>query len=435
MIGSRDAWLDPLERAALAYFLHEVDAETGLVRDHSDPDAPATVAGSGFALASYVVAADRGYLSRAEAASRARRALQFLWDAPQGETADAIGSHGFYYHFLDMRSARRVGRSEVSTIDSTILFAGALTAAAYFDRDTSDERAIRSNGDAIYRRADWTWALHGGSMVSHGWRPRSGFLRYRWGGYTEALILYVLGLGSPTHPLPPSSYAEWLKGYRWITLYGQEMLYAGPLFIHQLSHAWIDFRGIQDAYMQSRGIDYFENSRRATYAQRTYAIRNPRNFIGYDADCWGISASDGPGPATRVVRGVPRRFWHYRARGVPNGPDDGTLSPWAVVASLPFAPEIVIPSVEAVRERYARIERGYGFASSFNPSFPATVSEADDDRASCWVSPSHYAINQGPVVLMIENYRSDLIWRLWRECSYVVTGLRRAGFAGGWLSA
>ena len=425
-----DGWLDTLERSASAYFRNESDAETGLVRDTNGPDAPATIAGSGFALCSHVVAAERGYVARDDAAERARRALRFLCDAPQGETADAIGSHGFFYHFLDMRSGRRVGRCEVSTIDSTILFAGALTAAAYFDRETSTEREIRSTADALYRRADWAWALHGGPIVSLGWRPRQGFLRYRWGGYTEALLLYILGLGSPSHPLPPTSYFEWMNGYRWITLYGYEMLYAGPLFIHQLSHGWIDFRGIQDAYMRSRGIDYFENSRRATYAQREYAARNPRGFLGYDGDCWGITASDGPGPATRMVDGVRRRFWHYRARGVPNGPDDGTLSPWAAVASLPFAPEIVIPSVRAVQQRYPELERDYGFAGSFNPTFPSATG-----GPAGWVSPVHYAINQGPVVLMIENFRSELIWRLMRHCPYVATGLRRAGFEGGWLDA
>ena len=423
-------WLEPLQRSASAYFWQECDAETGLVRDLSAPDSPATIAGSGFALCTHVIAAERGYLSRDDAAERSRRALRFLYDAPQGERPEAIGSHGFFYHFLDMRSGRRVGRCEVSTIDSTILFAGALTAAAYFDRDTSTEREIRSTADALYRRADWTWALNAGPTVALGWRPRQGFLRYRWGGYSEALLLYILGLGSPSHPLPPTSYLEWVSGYRWIALYGQEMLYAGPLFIHQLSHAWIDFRGIQDAYMRRRGIDYFENSRRATYAQRAYAARNPRGFVGYDRDCWGISASDGPGPATRKVDGVRRRFWHYRARGVPNGPDDGTLSPWAAVASLPFAPEIVISSMQTMRHRYPELERSYGFACSFNPTFAAET----DGPGGC-ISPVHYEITQGPAFLMIENFRTELIWRLMRHCPYIATGLRRAGFDGAWLDA
>jgi hypothetical protein len=212
-------------------------------------------------------------------------------------------------------------------------------------------------------------------------------------------------------------------------MYGYDMVYAGPLFIHQLSHGWIDFRGIRDAYMAARNTDYFENSRRATYVQREYAVRNPRNFLGYNVECWGITASDGPGPATRYIDGTRRRFWHYRARGVPNGPDDGTLSPWAVVASLPFAPEIVVPTVEAIQEHHPELARGYGFACSFNPTF-----STPGDGPSGWISPAHYAINQGPVVLMVENVRSELVWRLMRGCSYVVDGLRRAGFSGGWLS-
>jgi hypothetical protein len=180
--------------------------------------------------------------------------------------------------------------------------------------------------------------------------------------------------------------------------------------------------------MAERDSDYFENSRRATYVQREYAVRNPRHFRGYTEDCWGITASDGPGPATRRIDGTRRRFWHYRARGVPNGPDDGTLSPWAVVASLPFAPEIVIPTIEAIQHQHPELQRGYGFACSFNPTFRDA-----GNASSGWVSPVHYAINQGPVVLMVENFRSDLIWRLMRGCHYVADGLRRAGFSGGWL--
>ena len=425
-----NAWLDELERLASAYFWHEVDEVTGLVRDKSSATAPASIAGSGFALTSYAIAAERVYFPRAEAAKRARRALQFLCEAPQGDGDDAIGVHGFFYHFLDMRSGRRAWDCELSTIDSSILFAGALAAAAYFDRDTVDERDIRTRADALYRRADWQWALDGGPMVSLGWHPNKGFLKYRWSGYSEALLLYVLGLGSPTHPLPASTYDEWCKSYQWKQLCGYEFVYAGPLFIHQLSHCWIDFRNIRDAYMRGRAIDYFENSRRATFAQREYATLNPRAFAAYGPDCWGITASDGPGPATRTIDGRVRRFWEYRARGVPYGPDDGTLSPWALLASLPFAPEIVTSATKAVAAKYPDLARKYGFAASFNPTFRTA-----ELSASGWISPFHFAINQGPVALMIENFRSDLIWRLMRGCPYIVTGLQRAGFEEGWLES
>jgi len=306
--------------------------------------------------------------------------------------------------------------------------AGALTAAAYFDRSTARERDIRTLAEALYRRIDSRWAQDGGATVSQGWTPERGFQRYRWQGYSEALMLYVLGLGSPTHPLPPESYQAWTSTYRWKRLYGHELLYGGPLFMHQLSHCWIDFRDIQDAFMSRQACDYFENSRRATYVQQQYAMRNPKRFRDYGEHVWGITASNGPGPATRTVRGRTRRFFGYLARGVPYGPDDGTLAPWAVVASLPFAPEIVLPTLQYCAERYRKLENAYGLVCSINPTFPSRRASGPG-----WISRAHFALDQGPVILMIENYQSGLIWRLMRTCPCVVAGLRRAGFSGGWL--
>ena len=182
--------------------------------------------------------------------------------------------------------------------------------------------------------------------MTHGWTPESGFLPYRWQGYDEALLLYVLGLGSPTYPLPEESYAAWTSTYQWKTIYGHEYLYSGPLFTHQLSHIWIDFRGIQDAFMRERGIDYFENSRRATYVQQQYAIRNPLEFEGYGGELLGDHGQRrARAGRSRKIEGIERHFFDYVARGVPYGPDDGTIAPWAVVASLPFAPEIVLPTI------------------------------------------------------------------------------------------
>jgi hypothetical protein len=304
--------------------------------------------------------------------------------------------------------------------------AGALTAAEYFNRHTEDEGEIRTLADAIYHRADWQWAQNRGVTVTHGWKPESGFLKYRWQGYNEALILYVLGLASPTHPLPAKSYHAWTRTYEWKKLYGHEFLYAGPLFIHQLSHMWIDFRGIQDEYMRKHAMDYFENSRRATYIQQQYGIRNPRGFRGYGEYIWGLTASDGPGPATKKIKGKLRRFHDYTARGVPNGPDDGTLAPWAVVASLPFAPEIVLPSIQYFDDAFPEMTSKYGFKCSFNPTFSTASSKE-------WISKGYYGLDQGPIVLMIENYRSGFLWQLMRRCPYIIEGLRRAGFAGGWL--
>ena len=264
--------------------------------------------------------------------------------------------------------------------------------------------------------------------LTHGWKPETGFLPYRYEGYDEGLLLYLLALGSPTHPLPPESYNAYCATYQWKEIYGRELLYSGPLFTHQLSHLWIDFRGIRDAFMRERGSDYFENSRQATFVQQEYAVRNPLGFEGYGEHCWGITASDGPGWVKRAVNGVDREFYGYIARGAPFGPDDGTVSPWVVVASLPFAPEIVIPTVR----QFARLDLGmtapYGFKPSFNQTFAV-----EESPTGWWVTPHHFGIDQGPVVLMIENYRSGLIWDIMRGCPAVIAGLRRAGFTGGWL--
>jgi hypothetical protein len=420
--------LDKLQRDTFGYFLKETNPANGLVRDSTREGTPASITAVGLGLATYLVGAERGFITRVEAARRALTTLRFFWNSPQGEEPDATGHKGFYYHFLDMQTGRRAWRSELSTIDTTFLLAGVLASAEYFDRDTAGEREIRSLADAIYRRADWKWAQNGGITVSHGWKPETGFLKYRWEGYSEAILLYALGLGSPTHPLTEESYGAWTSTYRWKKLYGHEFLYAGPLFIHQLSHVWIDFRGIQDDFMRAKGIDYFENSRRATYVQQQYAIRNPRNFRGYNENCWGITASDGPGPATSRVNGVERRFFDYKARGIPYGPDDGTIAPWAAVASLPFAPEIVLPALKYFGEEYPQMTSEYGFKCSFNPSFTA-----GKRNKRGWVSKGYYGLDQGPIVLMIENYRTGLVWRLMRQCPYLVTGLRRAGFTNGWL--
>ena len=308
--------MEKLQRDSFSYFLHETNPVNGLVIDKTAPDWPASIAATGLALAAYPVAVERGFMSRAAAVERTLATLRFFWNSPQGPEPDATGYEGFYYHFLDMRTGRRAWRCELSTIDSTFLVAGALAAGVYFDADSADEREIRALADMLYERVDWQWAQNHGATVTHGWKPERGFLKYRWGGYDEALLLYILGLGSPTHPLPERSYAAWTSTYQWENFYGQEYLYAGPLFTHQLSHVWIDFRGIQDAFMRAKGIDYFENSRRATYVQQQYAIDNPHEFAGYGPLCWGITASDGPGPRTINVDGVKRRFFDYRgARG------------------------------------------------------------------------------------------------------------------------
>jgi hypothetical protein len=423
-----DEDLAQLERDTFKYFADEMNPENGLVPDSTKQGAPSSIAAVGFALTAFPIGAERGYLTRAEAIKRCLITLRFFHDGPQGTGPDAIGYKGFYYHFLDMKTGRRVGNSEISTIDTTYLLSGALTAATYFNGKDEDEREIRRLAEALYLRTDWHWAQNGGLTITHGWKPKRGFIKYRWTGYSEALILYVLGLASPTFPLPEESYRAWTRTYEWKELYGHEFVYAGPLFIHHLSHMWIDFRAIQDEYMSNKAIDYFENSRRAIYAQQAYAMRNPKKFVGYDRFCWGITASDGPGPAIRRINGRTRRFYDYIARSIPNGPDDGTLAPWAVVASLPFAPEIVLPTALHALTKFPKSDSPYGLACSINATF-----RGSGPRRNGWVSDAHFALDQGPVVMMIENYRSGLIWRLMRRSEPIVRGLRRAGFTGGWL--
>jgi len=421
--------LRKLQFQSFSYFHHETNPDNGLVLDKTASGWPASIAATGLALTAYPVAVELNMMKRPAAVARALATLRFFQGSAQGEQPDATGYKGFYYHFLDMRTGRRAWECELSTVDTAFLLAGALAAAAYFDGDTADEKEIRTLAQSLYRRADWRWALNGGLTLTHGWKPETGFLKYRWEGYDEALLLYILALGSPTFALPADSYAAWASTYRWESRYGYDYVYAGPLFTHQLSHVWIDFRGIQDAFMRDKGIDYFENSRRATCVQQQYAVDNPLKFAGYSATCWGITASDGPGPDTLKVDGLQRQFFDYVGRGVPYGPDDGTIAPWAVVASLPFAPDIVLPAIDyCVTELELTRSNPYGFKATFNPTY-----SKGGTKPYGWVSRWHFGINQGPILLMIENYRSGLTWNLMRGCPDVVRGLEAAGFTGGWL--
>ncbi|MGH2457783.1 MAG: glucoamylase family protein, partial [Chloroflexota bacterium] len=352
--------LDSLQRETFGYFIHESNPANGLVKDKTAKNWPASIAAVGLALAAYPTGVEIGLLRRDEAIKLTLATLRFFQQSEQGTGPDATGYKGFYYHFLDMSTGRRVWSCELSTVDTAFLLAGMLAAAAYFDRDAGEEREVRDLADALYRRVDWDWARNEGPLLTMGWKPESGFLPYRWEDYNEALLLYVLGLGSPSHPLPADSYRCWTSTYAWKKVYGFEYLYAGPLFIHQLSHIWIDFRGIQDAFMREKGIDYFENSRRATYVHQQYCIQNPHGWADYGEHCWGITASPGPGPTVRRIDGVERTFYDYLARGAPDGPDDGSISPWAVVASLPFAPEIVLPTIECFEHLQLRVDNPYG---------------------------------------------------------------------------
>ena len=253
---------------------------------------------------------------------------------------------------------------------------------------------------------------------------------YDWKGYNEAMILYILALGSPTFPIDPVAWSRWTETYRWQNYCGYRCLNFGPLFGHQYSHIWIDFRGIQDNYMRNKGIDYFENSRRAVYANRAYCIANPAKWQGYGENIWGLTACDGPGYQVVVSRDKRRTFHGYWARGASavEANDDGTIAPTAVAGSLPFAPEICIPAIKTIYQTHGvRLFGKYGFYDAFNLSIVGSYQQQG------WFDRDWLGIDNGPIVLMIENHYSNLIWKLMQKNSYLIRGLKLAGFRGGWL--
>ncbi|WP_305804831.1 glucoamylase family protein [Stenotrophomonas sp. YIM B06876] len=423
---TNDAMLDRLQHAAFDYFLLNVNPLNGLVADTSRPGSPASIAVVGFALSAYPVAVERGWIERRDAVQRSVAVLRFFHDSDQSGSATATGYKGFYYHFLDMHSGTRMWQSELSMIDTALLMGGVLAARMYFSAPGVEETELRALAEALYTRVDWCWSQGGDDTIRQGWKPESGYLHYGWEGYSEAILLYALAMGSPTHPITGSCYKGWTATYQWENLYGYDYLYAGPLFIHQFSHAWIDFRGIRDRFMRQVRSDYFHNSVNAVQIQREYARRNPYEFAGYNQHCWGLSACDGPSDAQPSRPQVPRRRFGYAARGVPYGPDDGTLSAPSMLASLPFAPDAVLDSIRYLLQHYPEVLTQGRLASSFNPSLAAASGPA-------WVSAGHYGLDQGIVLMMIENYRSGSIWQRMRDCPWLARGLQRAGFRGGWL--
>jgi hypothetical protein len=420
--------LDELERAAFGYFLETINPDNGLVPDTSRDNSPVSIAVVGFAMSCYAIAVERGWMERGAAVTVTLAALRFFRDSDQSGAPDATGYKGFYYHFLDIHSGKRVWMSELSMIDTALLIAGALTAAQYFTADTAEETELRELADFLYRRIDWRWSQDGGDTIRQGWKPECEFLHYGWEGYSEAILLYVLALGSPTHPISGNCYDAWTSTYQWENLYDFDYLYAGPLFVHHFSHAWIDLRDIQDPFMREKNSDYFENTRRAVLIQREYTKRNPHEFAGYDENGWGLSACDGPTDEVQGETNEPRRLFGYAARGVPYGPDDGTISASSVLSSVPFEPSIALGAVRNFIARYPTTIIDNRLVSSFNPSLL-------DAEGQPWTSAGFYGLDQGIVTMMVENHRSGMIWQLMRDCPYVREGLRGAGFAGGWLQA
>jgi hypothetical protein len=434
---SREAFADTLEERTFRFFWETTNPANGLVPDRW-PDPPfASVAAVGFGLGAYVVGVERGYVTRDQARERTLATLRFLWTAPQGPGAAGVaGYRGLFYHFLDMNTGLRFRQVELSTIDTALLMAGVLAVREYFDQP--GEAEIRTLADSLYRRVDWQWMQLPSGLVSMGWKPDQGRFDYGYEGYDEAMILYLLALGSPTHPVAETAWPAFTRSYPWKSFYGQTHVNFAPLFGHQYSQIWVDFRGIQDAFMRGKGIDYFENSRRATLAQQSYAAANPGGWVGYGAKVWGLTASDGPVDATLQVDGRTRQFHTYWARGADADAirDDGTLAPTAAGGSVAFAPDQALEALQTMRTQFGDNLFGeYGFFDAFNPTLrgDAQVTAGRIVPGVGWFDDQYLGIDQGPILLMLENHRSGLLWSLLKKDPYIVRGLCRAGFTGGWI--
>lgn len=426
--------LDEVQRRTFGYFWDAVDPNYQML-DRYPSQTFSSIAATGFGLTSYLVGAERNFITREEAAERVLNTLRVLWQLPQSEDpVQTSGYKGLFYHFLTLDKALRFKQVELSTIDTGLLMAGILSAQSYFDKNNETEEEIRSLCDSLYRRVEWDWAYMDDGTLSMGWHPEKGgeFIPARWKGYNEAMILIVLAMGSPTHPIPAEAWANWCETYDWATFQGQEHLNFPPLFGHQYSHMYIDFRGIQDDYMRQKNSDYFENSRKATLANRAYCIENPHGFPNYSENIWGLTACDGPIDKRLEWKGKPLEMHSYWARGaaMQHINDDGTIAPTAAGGSIPFAPDECIAALETMWETYYDDLIGeYGFKDAFN----ITYAEFDDTLEKGWFDKDYLGIDQGPILIQIENHRSEFVWNLMKKNPYIVAGLKKAGFTGGWL--
>lgn len=416
------AVLDSLQYRGFLYFWNEANPANGLIKDRSTPGSVCSIASTGFGLSAICIAVEHGWITRDAARARVLTTLQTFWNGPQGAgSSGIIGYKGLFYHWLDMNTARRTWNSELSTIDTALLFAGMLHAREFFGTSDPTDVQIRALADSITWRADWNWTRNNSPGIALGWYPGSGFISTKWTGYNEAMIMYILAIGSPTYPVPASDWNYWTSFYNWSAPFASVGPYVTfpPLFGHQYSHCWIDFRHIRDAYMTFRGSTYFENSRRATLAQVAYARNednlwkftgNPVYNKGYSDSLWGFTASDDPSG--------------YVAHGAPNGIDNGTITPTAAISSLPFAPDSVWPCIRNMWTHRNSVHEGrlyplystYGFTDAFNPV------------KTPWFASDVLGIDQGPIVMMIENWRNDMVWARFMGNADVQRGLQLAGF-------
>ncbi len=414
--------LDTIQHKTFLFFLNEHHPEWGIVKDRTASWAPASIASTGFGIPAFAIGAERGWITREQAANITLYILRFFANSVQSADTNVTGYKGFYYHFLRMNSGTREWNCELSSIDTGLLMMGILFARNYYDQNSEMENQIRSLAGTLLKRIEWDFFLlpsnaRHPNTISMAWTPEKGLLDYGWSGYNEGLFLYVLAAGSGMKNAT-QSYNSWLSTYQWNTPYnGLSHVAFPPLFGHQFSQAFIDYRGLADGYMKGKGIDYFENSRRATLVQRQYAIDNPHGWVGYDSLCWGITACDGP---TGKYNFDKKEFLGYAGRGT-SGPDynyfdDGTIAPYASLSSLPFAPEIVLPTIKSIIIKEGnKIWGKYGFYDSFN-------------KTANWVNNDFIGIAEGPMLLMIENFRTGLVWNFVMKDPIIQKGLNKLGY-------
>lgn len=384
--------LEEIERAAFRFFWEQGSSRTGQIKDRcyadgsADKRTLASIASTGFGLAGLCIAAERGYQPRHEITARVKTTLKFLRDESPHE-------HGFFYHFSDMETGVPARGTEVSTIDTSILLCGILTCRAYFK-----DQEISALATRLYERVDWPWFLNGGSAFSMGWHPHQGFLASRWDKYCELMMIYLLAIGSPTHPVPASCWNAFSRP--WFEYHGLHYInIPAPLFIHQYSHAWFDFRHRHDRY-----ADYFANSVLATRAHKQFCLSLHDRFSDYSDNLWGITASDSQ--------------HGYVAWGGPpeNGPIDGTVVPCAPAGSLPFWPSPCMAVLRHIRDRFgSKVWKRYGFVDAFNP-------------LTGWIDPDVIGIDVGITMLMAENLRSGFVWSTFMRNPEAEQAMRKVGF-------
>lgn len=388
---SDDQFLDEVEQLTFKFFWEQAGAQTGLIKDRcnvqaNDASTVASIAATGFGLTALCIAQKRGYVSYRDARDRVLTTLRFLWKK--------MPTHrGFFYHFADLNTGERVWDSEISSVDTAILLCGVLTCRRHFEEHSE----ISLLAYEIFNRIDWTWLSEDTSLLPHGWTPEVGFLPYRWDYYSEMMMMYLLGLGSTSHPLPVDVWNAWKRtrfeydGIRYVGSFA-------PLFVHQYSHAWFDFRGKRDKY-----ADYFQNSIFATEAHRKFCLELSKQFPDYSEDLWGISASDSE--KGYVIWGGPPSM----------GPIDGTVVPSASAGSLPFLPQPVMRVLRNIREHYGRAWSKYGFVNAFNP-------------LKNWYDSDVVGIDLGITMLMAENVRTGFVWDTFMKNIEAQRGMQRAGF-------